>query len=96
MQPIPDGLWENNVTVRSTRAARAYEPGIYIGRVSPTLLLIIVGDNDRITRTDLALEAYQRAFPPTELLVFPGGHFDAYLGEFEATSGAALQWFTST
>jgi hypothetical protein len=47
-----------------------------------------------VTPTDLALEAYQRALPPKELLVFPGGHFDAYLGEFEATSGAALQWFT--
>lgn len=94
LQPIPDGLWENNVTVRSTRAARAYEPGIFIGRVSPTPLLMIVGDNDRVTPTDLALEAYQRALAPKELLVFPGGHFDAYLGEFDATSGAALRWFT--
>ena len=94
LQPIPDGLWENNVTVRSTRAARAYEPGIFIGRVSPTPLLMIVGDNDRVTPTDLALEAYQRALEPKELLVFPGGHFDAYLGEFDATSGAALRWFT--
>jgi fermentation-respiration switch protein FrsA (DUF1100 family) len=56
---------------------------------------MIVGDNDTVTPTDLALEAYQRALPPKELLVFPGGHFDAYLGEFEATSGAARQWFTS-
>lgn len=95
LQPIPDGLWENNVTVRSTRAARMYEPGVYVGRISPTPLLMIVGDNDRITPTDLALDAYQRALPPKKLLIFPGGHFDAYLDEFEKTSGAALQWFTS-
>lgn len=53
-----------------------------------------VGDNDRVTPTDLVLEAYQRALPPKELLAFPGGHFDAYLGEFEASSGAAQEWFT--
>ncbi|MFE7244906.1 hypothetical protein [Streptomyces sp. NPDC057580] len=27
LQPLPDGLWRNEVTVRSTRAARMYEPG---------------------------------------------------------------------
>ena len=27
LQPVPEGAWENNVTVRSTRAARMYEPG---------------------------------------------------------------------
>ena len=35
LQPIPDGRWQNTVTIRSTRAARMYEPGGWIGRVSP-------------------------------------------------------------
>lgn len=35
LQPTPDGVWENQVTVRSTRAARMYEPGTWITRVSP-------------------------------------------------------------
>src|SRR5260221_5454566 len=27
LQPTPPGIWENSVTIRSTRAARMYEPG---------------------------------------------------------------------
>lgn len=93
LQPLPEGAWENNVTIRSTRAARAYEPGIYITRVSPTPLLMIVADNDTVTPTDLALEAYQKALDPKELVIFPGGHFDGYLDQFDTTCGAALNWF---
>jgi fermentation-respiration switch protein FrsA (DUF1100 family) len=93
LQPIPDGLWENHVTLRSSRAARTYEPGIYVDKVSPTPLLMVVGDNDRVTPTDLALTAYQNALPPKELVTFSGGHFDAYLSQFETTSGAAVRWF---
>src|ERR1700758_792630 len=29
-QPVPEGAWENIVTLRSTRAARMYEPGTWI------------------------------------------------------------------
>jgi hypothetical protein len=36
LQPVPPGAWENQVTVRSGRAARMYEPGQWIARVSPT------------------------------------------------------------
>jgi hypothetical protein len=36
LQPVPPGAWENNVTVRSTRAARMYEPGQWIARVADT------------------------------------------------------------
>jgi len=41
LQPVPEGLWKNEVTLRSTRAARMYEPGIWVSRVSPTPLLMI-------------------------------------------------------
>jgi alpha-beta hydrolase superfamily lysophospholipase len=61
LQPVPAGTWEYQVTVRSTRAARMYEPGAWISRVSPTPLLLVVADHDTITLTDLALAAYQRA-----------------------------------
>src|ERR1700730_4320747 len=33
LQPIAPGIWENTVTSRSTRAARMYEPGIWVRRV---------------------------------------------------------------
>jgi cephalosporin-C deacetylase-like acetyl esterase len=92
-QPIPEGLWENTVTVRSTRAARMYEPGVLIGRVSPTPLLMVVALGDTITLTDLALAAYERALEPKRLELVPGGHFHPYLSSFPQSSGAAREWF---
>jgi dienelactone hydrolase len=93
LQPLPEGIWENNVTVRSTRGARMYEPGAWVSRVSPTPLLMIVAMNDVITVTDLALAAYERAFQPKRLVTIEGGHFDPYLNQFPASSAAALAWF---
>ena len=93
-QPVPEGAWENNVTVRSTRAARMYEPGVWVGRVSPTPLLLVVAMNDTITVTDLALAAYEMALQPKKLVTIPGGHFDPYLGQFPTSSSAAVAWFT--
>jgi hypothetical protein len=93
LQPIPEGIWDNEVTVRSTRAARMYEPGAWISRVSPTPLMMIVAGEDRVTLTDLELAAYERALEPKQLVLVPGGHFDPYLGQFELTSRAATEWF---
>jgi len=93
LQPLPDGAWENNVTVRSTRAARMYEPGHWIARVSPTPLLMVVAMRDAITLTDLELAAYERALQPKRLVTIEGGHFDPYLSQFRHSSEAAVEWF---
>ena len=93
LQSIPAGIWDNSVTVRSTRAARMYEPGAWVPRVSPTPLLMVVALNDTITVTDLALAAYERALEPKGLVTVDGGHFDAYLGQFPKVSAAAVAWF---
>lgn len=93
LQPTPDGAWVNEVTVRSTRAARMYEPGHWVARVSPTPLLMVVAIRDTITLTDLQLAAYERALQPKRLLTIEGGHFDPYLSGFKASSQAAVAWF---
>jgi fermentation-respiration switch protein FrsA (DUF1100 family) len=93
LQQLPPGAWENQVTLRSTRAARMYEPGAWISRVSPTPLLLVVADHDTVTVTDLALAAYERALQPKELVLLPGGHFDPYLSRFDESSTAARDWF---
>lgn len=93
LQSVPDGAWDNSVTVRSTRAARMYEPGAWIARVSPTPLLMIVALQDTITLTDLELAAYERALEPKRLVTIPGGHFDPYIIRFDQSSAAALDWF---
>ena len=93
-QPVPEGVhWENQVTVRSSRAARMYEPGQWVSRVSPTPLLMVVALNDVITLTDTGLAAYERALEPKKLVTVHGGHFDAYESEFEKSSTAARDWF---
>jgi hypothetical protein len=94
LQELPEGVWENDVTVRSGRFAQMYEPGNWITRVSPTPLLLVVGLRDTITLTDLALAAYERALQPKRLLTVPGGHFAPYTTEFTSAVGAARDWFT--
>src|SRR5271168_4361543 len=59
LQPLGGAAkWENTVTMRSTRLARMYEPGVWAPRISPTPLLMIVASHDTITLTDLALASY--------------------------------------
>lgn len=93
LQELPEGVWENRVTVRSTRMARMYEPGQFIRRVSPTPLLMIVAEADYLTVTDVALEAYEEALEPKKLILIPGGHFDPYRSQFERAGAGALEWF---
>jgi uncharacterized protein len=93
LRPMPNGVWENKVTVRSTRWARMYASGEFIERVSPTPLLMVVANHDHIAVTDLALKAYERALEPKRLVMIKGGHFDPYLGEFKTASQAAIDWF---
>jgi uncharacterized protein len=92
-QPAPEGAWQNVMTVRSSRAARNYEPGAWVSRVSPTPLLMIVGLTDTITIAELQLAAYERALQPKKLVTVAGGHFDPYLDQFDQAAGAACDWF---
>ncbi|MFZ6647433.1 alpha/beta hydrolase [Undibacterium sp. TJN25] len=93
LQPISSGLWENELTLRSTRAARMYEPGVWISRVSPTPLLFVVALDDKVTLTDLELAAYERALEPKRLVLVPGGHFAPYVDQFALAERAATAWF---
>jgi fermentation-respiration switch protein FrsA (DUF1100 family) len=85
--------WRNEVTLRSIEYLSMYEPIMYIRQVSPKPLLMIVAENDVLTPTDLALEAFERALMPKELYLLPGGHFDAYVKEFEKSSRIAKDFF---
>lgn len=85
--------WRNEVTLRSVEMLMEYEPWVYIDRIAPTPLLMVVATNDVLTPTDLALEAYNRALEPKKLVILPGGHFDAYTTDFQLAAGAARDWF---
>ena len=42
-----------------------------------------------------ALAAYERAFEPKKLVMLSGGHFDAYVKDFELASAPARDWFVT-
>jgi uncharacterized protein len=85
--------WRNEVTLRSIEYGFGYEPGAYIGMISPTPLLMLVAVGDHLTVSDLAIAAYERACEPKKLVIMPGGHFDAYVAGFEQSAGPACAWF---
>ena len=93
LRPLPDGVWENKATVRSTQWVRMYAPGDLVERMSPTPLLMLVADHDYTAVTDLALNSYERALNPKRLVTIKGGRFGPYLAEFEAASRDFIDWF---
>jgi fermentation-respiration switch protein FrsA (DUF1100 family) len=86
--------WKNEVTLRSVEMFTEYEPASYVSFISPTPLLMVVALGDVLTVADLALAAYERALEPKKLVALSGGHFDAYVKDFDATSKPAVDWFT--
>ena len=85
--------WRNEVTLRSLELYSEYEPGSFVERIAPTPLLMVVGDDDAVCPTDLALEAFNRAREPKRLELYPGGHFSAYTDQFERAASVAADWF---
>jgi fermentation-respiration switch protein FrsA (DUF1100 family) len=88
--------WRNEVTLRSVEMFTEYEPGSYIGRISPTPLLLVVAREDHLTPARLAIEAYEQAREPKKLVILPSGHFDAYVDGFEAASTPARDFFVES
>src|SRR4051794_26965022 len=84
--------WKNEVTLRSVEMLAEYNPIDYIDQISPPPLLLLPAQNDVLTPTHLAIGAYGRAREPKKLALLPGGHFDAYVKGFEASSDPALSW----
>jgi len=85
--------WRNEVTLRTVEMLGEYEPGTYIGRISPTPLLLVVAREDHLTPAHFAIDAFERAREPKRLVILPGGHFDAYVDGFEAASTPARDFF---
>jgi hypothetical protein len=87
--------WRNELTVRSMEMATEHEPIAYIRRVSPIPMLMIVATHDVVAPTELALECFERALEPKQLLMMPGGHFGAYEGDgFETCVSAAIDHYS--
>jgi uncharacterized protein len=85
--------WRNEVTARSIEMFTEYEPGDYLGAISPTPFLLVVAQQDHLVPADLAIAAFEKANEPKRLVILPSGHFDAYTVGFDQASGTAADWF---
>ncbi len=81
------------MTLQSVDMAFQYEPWAFVHRIAPMPLLMIVSENDNLIPTQHALETFELALEPKELIIAPGHHFSAYVDGFELTGGAARDWF---
>lgn len=86
--------WKNEVTLKSVEMFLDYEPGAYLPLITPTPLMMVAAYGDHLTVVDLTTRAFSTAHEPKKLLLLPGGHFEAYVGEaFEISSAAQREWF---
>ncbi|MFQ6398698.1 alpha/beta hydrolase [Nocardia sp. KC 131] len=65
----------------------------YVERISPTPLLMIVAENDTLTPTAIALDAFESARQPKQLVLVPGDHYAPYHDEFDKASASAVEFF---
>ena len=93
MKEVRKCTWENRVTIRSLEYLMEYDVTGYMRRISPTPLFMIVSENDSATPTDLALEMFDLARDPKELMVVKADHYASYLEAFDSTSAAARDFF---
>jgi len=85
--------WRNEITLLSMQRLLEYSPGLYIDRITPTPLLLIVAEKDFLP-LDIARAAFARAGAPKRWCVLPAGHFAGYEPPHFATASAeAVDWF---
>jgi uncharacterized protein len=87
--------WRNEVTVESLEKLLEYDPALAAEFISPTPLLMIVGEKDQSQPANLSLDAYERIGAPKKLIKLAAGH-TATLDEAEyvaQAAGAAIDWF---
>ncbi|MFV0253731.1 MAG: alpha/beta hydrolase [Beutenbergiaceae bacterium] len=83
----------NSCTLRSVERFSEYQPGAYLRLIAPTPLLMCVAENDVLTPTKIAIDGFATAYEPKQLVVLPGGHFDAYVAGYEISSTTQLRFF---
>jgi len=92
---VPGSTWRNRITLRNAFAADPpFDPGVCVGYVAPTPLLLVVSTEDRLTDTATALLAFARACEPKQIEMVTGHHFVPYDGAgFLQASKVARDFF---
>jgi fermentation-respiration switch protein FrsA (DUF1100 family) len=88
-----DGVYANEVSLRSLELLRTYEPIAFMDRIAPTPLLMIVADRDTQTPVAWQREAFELAGEPKKLVTLQGRHYDPYTALLDQSIAAAREWF---
>jgi fermentation-respiration switch protein FrsA (DUF1100 family) len=76
----PGSTWVNRYTPRAALRWTGYRPYAKLGKLGCPVL-VIVGERDETTPAPPAIKAAERA-PNAELVRYPIGHFEIYLGDW--------------
>jgi dienelactone hydrolase len=85
--------WKNEVTLRSLEHLFEFEPAAWTPYLAAIPVMMIIGENDVCTFTDVQKAVFDTISGKKRLVTFPGGHFDAYYTYFAETSEPAAEWF---
>jgi pimeloyl-ACP methyl ester carboxylesterase len=85
--------YKNAMTLLSRELRMAYEPGVYVPRIAPTPLLMVLAKHDVRCPIDDQLAAYQQACEPKQLVLIDGGHYSPYVDKLPEAATAARDWF---
>jgi uncharacterized protein len=89
--------FHNAVTVSSVAELVQTDPANFIEAVAPTLLLLIMANQDGTVSPDLTRQAFERAGDPKQLIGYDGDHYDVYdIPETaQMAAEAARRWFAT-
>ena len=87
--------WNSQVTVESLEKLLEYDPAYSIEFISPTPLLMIVGEHDMSQPANLSLAAYARAGEPKKIVMMASGHTEMLEKPelVEQSANEAIVWF---
>ena len=87
--------WNSQVTVESLEKLLEYDPAYAIEFISPTPLLMIVGEHDMSQPANLSLAAYARAGEPKKIVMMASGHTEMLEKPelVEQSAAEAIAWF---
>ncbi len=89
-----DTPYSKQMTLMTRELRLAYEPGVYVRRIGPKPLMMIVASGDVRTPVDLQLAAYETALEPKRLLIVDGHHYSVYTDRLAEAAQAAADWFS--
>jgi len=89
-----DPNWRNEITTESLEKMREFDPVSLIHMLSPTALLVIVAETDKVVPLAAVQDTFAKALEPKRMVVDPMGHFDVYQEPWLSKSAAeAVNWY---